>query len=54
MQRQELEVVELEIEQLTKLASRCQLIINGVGPYHLFSSPVVEACANTGAHYVGL
>ena len=27
-------------------------MINTVGPYHLYSSPVVEACAKNGTHYL--
>lgn len=27
-------------------------MINAVGPYHLYSSPVVEACAKNGTHYL--
>ncbi|EDN09368.1 conserved hypothetical protein [Histoplasma mississippiense (nom. inval.)] len=40
-------------EQLRKLdpARKGPVILNCVGPYHLYSTPVVEACANNGTHY---
>ncbi|KAL4750464.1 hypothetical protein BDW72DRAFT_175729 [Aspergillus terricola var. indicus] len=44
--------VELNKEELRSLAERTKLIINCVGPYHIYSTPVVEACANAGTHYV--
>ena len=31
---------------------KTRLLINTVGPYHLYSSPVVEACAENGTHYL--
>lgn len=31
---------------------KTQLLINTIGPYHLYSSPVVEACAKNGTHYL--
>lgn len=49
-----IEIVELEQEQLDNLASKSRLIINGIGPYHLYSTPVIEACAKSGTHYIGL
>lgn len=39
-------------DELNALAKRTRLIINCVGPYHLYSTPVVEACATNGTHYV--
>lgn len=44
--------VQLNREELEPLAQRTRLVINCVGPYHLYSTPVVEACAVTGTHYV--
>jgi short subunit dehydrogenase-like uncharacterized protein len=44
--------VQLNKEELRSLAERTKLIINCVGPYHIYSTPVVEACANAGTHYV--
>lgn len=37
---------------MNELAQKTRLIINCVGPYHLYSSPVVEACAANGTHYL--
>ncbi|PLB37020.1 uncharacterized protein BDW47DRAFT_44824 [Aspergillus candidus] len=44
--------VQLNGPELQALAQRTRLIINAVGPYHLYSTPVVEACASSGTHYV--
>ncbi|KAL2814886.1 Saccharopine dehydrogenase-domain-containing protein [Aspergillus cavernicola] len=48
----ETELVELDIESLTPLVSKSKVVINGVGPFHRFSTPIVEACARLGVHYV--
>lgn len=34
------------------MTNTTKLLINTVGPYHLYSTPVVEACANNGTHYL--
>ncbi|KAL4883459.1 Saccharopine dehydrogenase-domain-containing protein [Aspergillus karnatakaensis] len=44
--------VQMNKEELRFLAERTKVIINCVGPYHLYSTPVVEACANAGTHYL--
>ncbi|KAL5336382.1 Saccharopine dehydrogenase-domain-containing protein [Aspergillus crustosus] len=44
--------VQLNKEELRSLAERAKVIINCVGPYHIYSTPVVEACANSGTHYL--
>ncbi|KAJ5712621.1 hypothetical protein N7493_009089 [Penicillium malachiteum] len=44
--------VQLNSAELGELAQKTRLIINCIGPYHLYSSPVVEACANKGTHYL--
>ena len=31
---------------------KTRVLINTIGPYHLYSSPVVEACAKNGTHYL--
>lgn len=31
---------------------KTRLLINTIGPYHLYSSPIVEACAKNGTHYL--
>ncbi|KFY18420.1 hypothetical protein V493_08637 [Pseudogymnoascus sp. VKM F-4281 (FW-2241)] len=46
-------VVTMEQQNLNEMAGRSSLIINGIGPYHLYSTPVVEACAMMGTHYIG-
>ncbi|KAJ5783072.1 hypothetical protein N7457_004846 [Penicillium paradoxum] len=45
-------VVQLNPTELNELALKTRLVINCVGPYHLYSTPVVEACASNGTHYV--
>lgn len=50
--RVEIIPVQLNKSELDALAKRTRLIINCVGPYHLYSTPVVEACAENGTHYV--
>lgn len=44
--------VQLTREELDPLVRRTKLVINAVGPYHLYSTPVVEACALAGTHYI--
>ncbi|KAL4936456.1 hypothetical protein BDV06DRAFT_205011 [Aspergillus oleicola] len=44
--------VQLNKEELRSLTERTKVLINCVGPYHIYSTPVVEACANTGTHYL--
>ncbi|KAI9930462.1 hypothetical protein ASPWEDRAFT_26988 [Aspergillus wentii DTO 134E9] len=48
----EILAVQLTAEELGPLAQKTKLIINCIGPYHLYSTPVVEACAKNGTHYV--
>ncbi|KAF2787170.1 hypothetical protein K505DRAFT_367589 [Melanomma pulvis-pyrius CBS 109.77] len=48
----EIEVCELVGKELDTLAKKTQLIITTIGPYVKFGTPVVEACANNGTHYV--
>ncbi|MCJ1478150.1 hypothetical protein MMC13_006826 [Lambiella insularis] len=47
-----IEVVSLNSEELTSLARKTKLLISTVGPFHLYGTPVVEACARNGTHYV--
>ena len=44
--------VQLNKDELNRLAQRTKILVNCVGPYHLYSTPVVEACAVNGTHYV--
>ncbi|KAL9603475.1 MAG: hypothetical protein Q9219_001162 [cf. Caloplaca sp. 3 TL-2023] len=46
------EVATLSLDDLKKLALKCRLILNTVGPYFRCGSPVVQACAETGTHYL--
>lgn len=48
----EILIVQMNLDDLHTLAKRTRLIVNCVGPYHLYSTPVVEACAENGTHYV--
>ncbi|KAI1842031.1 hypothetical protein JX266_011786 [Neoarthrinium moseri] len=45
-------IADLQSDHLSLLVQRSKVIINGIGPYHRFSTPVVEACARHGTHYV--
>ncbi|KAI9713663.1 MAG: hypothetical protein M1812_006635 [Candelaria pacifica] len=47
-----IEVSGLEKGDLDRLAKKTRLVINTVGPFSLYGSPVVEACANNGTHYL--
>ena len=46
------EVTSLSDDDLNILTRKTRVLINTVGPYHLYSSPVVEACALSGTHYL--
>lgn len=48
----EILAVQLNKEELDPLVKRTKVVINCVGPYYLYSTPVVEACAINGTHYV--
>lgn len=48
----ELLPIQLSKADLDPVVQRTKLVINCVGPYHLYSTPVVEACAVNGTHYV--
>ena len=48
----ETEISTLDPQDLHTLTRKTRLLINTVGPYHLYSSPVVEACAKNGTHYL--
>ena len=39
---------------LAEMASRTRVVLNLVGPYARFGTPVIEACLAEGAHYVDL
>ena len=44
--------VSLNPDDLDELAKKTRVLLNCVGPYHLFSTPVVAACAKNGTHYL--
>ena len=44
--------VALDPVQLEDLARQTRVLLNCVGPYTLYGTPVVEACAKTGTHYL--
>jgi len=44
--------VQLNIVDLVNLASKTRVLLNTVGPYHIYCTPVVEACARNGTHYL--
>ena len=37
---------------MNALVKRARVLINTIGPYYLYSTPVVEACARNGTHYL--
>ncbi|KAF2400612.1 NAD(P)-binding protein [Trichodelitschia bisporula] len=47
-----IEVVSLDAAELDALAKKTTVLISTVGPYWKFGSPVVEACAKNGTHYL--
>lgn len=47
-----IEVANLTPGDLDILAGKSSVLLNTVGPYHLYSSPVVEACVKNGTHYL--
>ena len=47
-----IEVVTLAAIDLNALAAKTRVLLNTVGPYHLYSTPVVEACVENGTHYL--
>ena len=46
------EIASLSIEDLNRLTKTTCVILNTIGPYHLYSTPIVEACAHNGTHYL--
>ena len=42
----------MSIEDLNRLTKTTRIILNTIGPYHLYSTPIVEACAHNGTHYL--
>jgi Uncharacterized conserved protein len=50
----DIEIIELDPSSLNPLVLRTRVVINGIGPFHRFSTPIVAACATLGTHYVDL
>ncbi|PYH75563.1 hypothetical protein BO82DRAFT_379484 [Aspergillus uvarum CBS 121591] len=48
----EIELVELTKDSLEPVVRKAEVVVNGVGPFHRFSTPIVEACARGGTHYL--
>ncbi|KAL8805699.1 MAG: hypothetical protein Q9200_005322 [Gallowayella weberi] len=48
----DIQTVTMSLEDLRLLAQKTRIVINTVGPYHKYSSPVVQACAENGTHYL--
>lgn len=48
----EIEIAQLEKSDLVELAKKTRVLITTVGPYHKYGTVVVEACAETGTHYL--
>lgn len=48
----DVEVTTLEPNDLDILVKKTIVLINTVGPYHMYSTPVMEACAKNGTHYL--
>ncbi|KAL8775285.1 MAG: hypothetical protein Q9209_000292 [Squamulea sp. 1 TL-2023] len=46
------EVATLSLDDLRSLARKTRILLNTVGPYYKYSSPVVQACAENGTHYL--
>jgi short subunit dehydrogenase-like uncharacterized protein len=50
--RSAIEVVNHELEDLKTLALKTKVLISTVGPYWRYGTPVVQACAEVGTHYL--
>lgn len=47
-----IELCTLDPRELDVLVKKTKVLINAVGPYHVYSEPVVRACAENGTHYI--
>ncbi|KAF4337942.1 Saccharopine dehydrogenase Homospermidine synthase [Fusarium beomiforme] len=45
-------IPQLDAQGLDPIIDKTKVLINGIGPYHRYGTPVVEACARNGTHYV--
>lgn len=47
-----IETTQLDVVDLNQLVAKTRVVVNTIGPFSRFSSPIVEACAKHGIHYV--
>ena len=47
-----IEICSLSPEDLDAMTKKTKCLVSTVGPYHLYGTPVVEACAKNGTHYL--
>jgi short subunit dehydrogenase-like uncharacterized protein len=47
-----IEIAQVNKADLLQLAKKTKVLISTVGPYHKYGTAAVEACAETGTHYV--
>jgi len=47
-----IEVGTLSPEDVDALTKKTKVLISTVGPFHLYGTPVVKACARNGTHYI--
>lgn len=45
-------IPELTVAEVSKIAKTTKILLNCVGPFHKYSTPVVQACAESGTHYL--
>ncbi|KAF5983813.1 Saccharopine dehydrogenase Homospermidine synthase [Fusarium coicis] len=45
-------IPQLNAEGLEPIVRETKVLINGIGPYHRHGTPVVDACARNGTHYI--
>ncbi|CAI6339130.1 unnamed protein product [Periconia digitata] len=46
------EVIDFSNDSVHTLVAKTRVLITTVGPYHLHGTPIIEACARTGTHYI--
>jgi short subunit dehydrogenase-like uncharacterized protein len=47
-----IETAQLKKADLVRLAKKTKVLVTTVGPYHKYGTAVIEACAETGTHYL--
>lgn len=45
---------KLDQGEVEPMVQKTCVVINGIGPFHRFSTPIVAACAKSGTHYIDL